>query len=105
MSSTPGSRSRLDRLLGLLQTGKTEGARLAAAKQIGEVQRQHPQQLHQLLQRVLSYLFSTDWDTRRAASAALEAIAEAVPTWQPNHPSLSDEASEDAARSEAEGAC
>jgi hypothetical protein len=30
----------------------------AAGCQLGEIQRQHPQQLHTLLQRVLRYLFS-----------------------------------------------
>ena len=99
-----GGRSRLDRLIGLLHTGKEEAARLAAARQIGEIQRARPEQLHQLLQRILALLFSNDWETRRAATAALEAVAEAVPEWEPAHPAEADVSAEDTARREAEGA-
>lgn len=98
-----GAPSRLDKLLSLLHSGN-EPARSAAARQLGEIQRQHPEQLHTLLQRVLGYLFSTTWETRRAAAAALEAIAEAVPAWCPVHTDGADAEAEAAARAEAEGA-
>ena len=96
--------SRLDRLLGLLRTGPSEAARLAAGRQLGVIQREHPEQLHALLQRVLCYLFHEEWETRRAAAHALEEIAEAVTTWQPSHPDAASAEVEAAARDEAAGA-
>ena len=96
--------SRLDRLLGLLRTGPSEAARLAAGRQLGAIQREHPEQLHALLQRVLCYLFHEEWETRRAAAHALEEIAEAVTTWQPSHPDAASAEVEAAARDEASGA-
>ena len=44
--------SRLDRLLVLLDTGSTPVTRKAAAHQLGQVQKLHPHELHNLLQRV-----------------------------------------------------
>ena len=41
--------SRLDKLLALLHMGPSEAARAAAARQLGQIQREHPQQLHTLL--------------------------------------------------------
>ena len=96
--------SRLDRLLALLHSGPSEAARVAAARQLGNIQREHPAQLHTLLQRVLTYLFNEQWETRRAAALALEAIAEAVPEWRPEHPEDEDAEAEEAARTDAEGA-
>lgn len=57
--------------------------RKAAAKQIGEVQRLHPHELHNLLNRLIAYLHSNNWDTRIAASQAVQAILENVPQWNP----------------------
>ena len=96
--------SRLDRLLALLHSGPSEAARAAAARQLGQIQKEHPEQLHTLLQRVLTYLFNEAWETRRAAALALEAIAEAVPPWWPTHPEDIDVEAEAAARADAEGA-
>ena len=48
MSAAPAQGSRLERLFALLHSGPTEAARLAAARQLGEVQRQHPAELHRL---------------------------------------------------------
>ena len=103
MSSSSEPRSRLDRLLRLLHTGN-DASRVAAAKQLGQIQREHPRNLHALLQRVLTFLFSDEWDTRRAAALALENIAAAVPTWQPLHPLDADADAESAARKQAAGA-
>uniref|UniRef100_W4VRR5 Putative chromatin remodeling complex wstf-iswi small subunit n=1 Tax=Corethrella appendiculata TaxID=1370023 RepID=W4VRR5_9DIPT len=75
--------SRLDRLFILLESGSAAVTRKAAAKQIGEVQRLHPHELHNLLNRLLSYLHSSNWDTRIAASQAVQAILENVPQWNP----------------------
>lgn len=57
--------------------------RRAAAKQIGEVQKLHPHELHNLLNRLIVYLHSSSWETRIAASQAVQAILENVPAWSP----------------------
>lgn len=57
--------------------------RKAAAKQIGEVQRLHPHELHNLLNRLIVYIHSSNWDTRIAAATAVQAILEQVPQWNP----------------------
>lgn len=75
--------SRLDRLFILLESGSAAVTRKAAAKQIGEVQKLHPHELHNLLGRLLTYLHSKDWETRIAASQAVQAILENVPQWNP----------------------
>ncbi|XP_030373466.1 TATA-binding protein-associated factor 172 [Scaptodrosophila lebanonensis] len=75
--------SRLDRLFILLESGSTVATRRAAAKQIGEVQKLYPHELHALLNRLIGYLHSTSWDTRIAAAQTVEAILKQVPPWQP----------------------
>uniref|UniRef100_A0A2M4A2S2 Putative chromatin remodeling complex wstf-iswi small subunit n=1 Tax=Anopheles triannulatus TaxID=58253 RepID=A0A2M4A2S2_9DIPT len=75
--------SRLDRLFILLESGSAAVTRKAAAKQIGEVQKLHPHELHNLLSRLLTYLHSNSWETRIAASQAVQAILENVPQWEP----------------------
>lgn len=74
---------RLDRLFILLESGSSSVTRRAAAKQIGEVQRLHPHELHNLLNRLIVYIHSNSWDTRIAASQAVQAILENVPQWNP----------------------
>lgn len=96
--------TRLEKLVALLANGPSEASRLAAARQLGDLQRSHPRELHTLLQHILRHLFSSEWATRRAAAAALEAVADAVDQWSPHHPNEADAAAEDAARSEAAGA-
>ncbi|XP_071487999.1 TATA-binding protein-associated factor 172-like [Diadema antillarum] len=71
--------TRLDRLFLLLDTGSTPVTRRAAAQQLGEVQKLHPHDLHILLSKVHIYLKSGSWETRIAASQAVEAIAKNVP--------------------------
>ncbi|KAJ1563633.1 btaf1 RNA polymerase II, B-TFIID transcription factor-associated, 170kDa, partial [Cladochytrium tenue] len=61
----------------------TPAVRSTAAQQIGDVQRQHPDDLYNLLARVLVHLRSKTWETRVAASQAIEAIARNVPQWCP----------------------
>ncbi|KAJ1672040.1 TATA-binding protein-associated factor mot1 [Coemansia sp. RSA 25] len=75
--------SRLDRLVGLLDTGATPVVRSTAARQIGGIQRQHPEELFRLLARVYEYIGSKSWDTRVAASQAFDAIAKEVSEWDP----------------------
>lgn len=68
--------------------------RRAAAKQIGEVQRLHPHELHNLLNRLIVYIHSSSWETRIAASQAVQAILENVPQWNPKNVSVKKEALE-----------
>lgn len=75
--------TRLDRLVLLLDTGSTTAVRRTAAQQLGEIQKQHPGELYNLLSRVVVHLRSKAWDTRLAAGQALEAIAANVPAWNP----------------------
>ncbi|XP_011047059.1 PREDICTED: TATA-binding protein-associated factor BTAF1 isoform X2 [Populus euphratica] len=77
--------SRLNRLLTLLDTGSTQATRLTAAKQIGDIAKSHPQDLHSLLKKVSQNLHSKNWDTRVAAAHAIGAIAQNV-----KHISLTD---------------
>ncbi|XP_010927294.1 TATA-binding protein-associated factor BTAF1 isoform X2 [Elaeis guineensis] len=70
--------SRLHRLLTLLDTGSTQATRFAAARQIGDIAKSHPQDLSSLLKKVSQYLRSRNWDTRVAAAHAVGAIAENV---------------------------
>ncbi|KAJ3152127.1 TATA-binding protein-associated factor mot1 [Geranomyces michiganensis] len=78
--------TRLERLVLLLDTGSTATVRATAAQQIGEIQKQQPQQLYNLLGRVLVHLRSAEWQTRIAAGLAVEAIASNVPQWDPPAP-------------------
>ncbi|OBZ85747.1 hypothetical protein A0J61_06204 [Choanephora cucurbitarum] len=75
--------TRLDRLVLLLDTGSTTAVRRTAAQQLGEIQKQHPGELYNLLSRVVVHLRSKVWDTRLAAGQALESIAANVPIWDP----------------------
>ncbi|KAI8867712.1 hypothetical protein GQ42DRAFT_164610 [Ramicandelaber brevisporus] len=76
--------SRLDRLLGLLETGSSNIVRHAAAAQLGEIQRQKPTELFNLLSRLLPLLKSQSWAVRAAAGKALQSIAAHVPEWNPD---------------------
>ncbi|KAJ1999100.1 TATA-binding protein-associated factor mot1, partial [Coemansia thaxteri] len=76
--------TRLDRLVGLLDSGATPTVRSTAARQIGGIQRQHPEELFRLLERVYSYIGSKNWDTRVAAAQAFEAIGKEVRRWDPD---------------------
>lgn len=87
--------SRLDRLFLLLETGSSPVTRKAAALQLGEVQKLHPHELHNLLARVRQYLHSPTWDTRIAAGQAVEAIISNVPPWKPNGVAVKKENSKD----------
>ncbi|KAJ2786455.1 TATA-binding protein-associated factor mot1 [Coemansia interrupta] len=82
--------TRLDRLVGLLDSGATPQVRATAARQIGGIQRQHPEELFGLLGRVYEHVSSKSWDTRVAAAQAVEAIAREVAEWDPNGPDAAD---------------
>ena len=53
----------------LLSASPGRGAREAAAKQLGEIQRMHPQELPALLFRIHVLLKSASWDTRHGICA------------------------------------
>lgn len=74
---------RLDRLFLLLDTGSSSVTRKAAAQQLGEVQRLHPHELPLLLKKIFVHLKSPSWDTRIAASQAINAVISHVPQWDP----------------------
>ncbi|XP_059051524.1 TATA-binding protein-associated factor 172 [Achroia grisella] len=75
--------SRLDRLFVLLEAGAGAATRRAAARQLGEVQKAHPEELYRLLGRLMKHLRSQAWETRVAAAQAIEAILSNVPEWRP----------------------
>ena len=66
-----------------MESGSSAVTRRAAARQIGEVQKLHPHELHNLLNRLITYLHSPIWDTRIAAAQAVDAILMNVPQWNP----------------------
>ncbi|KAL1971156.1 hypothetical protein VTN77DRAFT_107 [Rasamsonia byssochlamydoides] len=76
--------SRLDRLVTLLETGSTPVIRNTAAQQLADVQKQHPDELFNLLGRILPYLKSKSWDTRTAAAKAIGLIAANAEPYDPN---------------------
>lgn len=78
--------TRLERLLLLLENATSSVTRLEAARQLGQVQEKYPQELNTLLSRITkSYLNHTEWDTRIAASDAIEAIIDKIPhEWSSN---------------------
>lgn len=75
--------SRLDRLFILLDTGSNESIRLAAARQLGEVQRVQPDDLDYLLRRIKEYSGKSVWETRVAAGQATRYVLEQVESWPP----------------------
>lgn len=76
--------SRLDRLVTLLEKGSTSLIRNTAAQQLADVQKQHPDELFNLLGRVLPYLRSRSWDTRTAAAKAIGGIVSNAEKFDPN---------------------
>ncbi|KAI5296580.1 TATA-binding protein-associated factor mot1 [Ascosphaera acerosa] len=76
--------SRLDRLVTLLETGSTSVIRNTAAQQLADVQKTHPDELLNLLARILPYLRSKSWDTRTAAAKAIGGIVGNAAPFDPN---------------------
>lgn len=68
----------------LLETGSTNLIRNTAAQQLAELQKQHPDELFNLLSRVIPYLRSSKWDTRLAAAKAVGGIVENANKFDPN---------------------
>ena len=90
-------------LISLLETGHTALIRNTAAQQLADVQKQHPDELFNLLTRVVPYLKSRTWDTRAAAAKALGGIVENAATYDPNEDDdhvMTVESDEESAKSE-----
>jgi TATA-binding protein-associated factor len=71
-------------LCSLLEKGSTQLIRNTAAQQLADVQKQHPDELFNLLGRVLPYLRSHSWDTRTAAAKAIGGIVSNADKFDPN---------------------
>ena len=67
-----------------METGSTQLIRNTAAQQLADVQKQHPDELFNLLTRVIPFLRSRSWDTRTAAAKAVGAIVENAEKFDPN---------------------
>ncbi len=76
--------SRLDRLVTILETGSTRLIRDTAVNQLADWQKQHPDELFNLLSRVVPYLRHKDWETRSTAAKALGKIVENALLYDPN---------------------
>jgi TATA-binding protein-associated factor len=68
----------------LLETGSTQLIRNTAATQLADVQKAHPEELFNLLTRVVPYLRNKTWDTRIAAAKALGGIVDNAERYDPN---------------------
>lgn len=85
--------SRLDRLVTILETGSTKLIKDTAVSQLADWQKQHPEELFNILSRVVPYLRHKDWDTRATAAKAIGKIIENAPAYDPNEdedPSTAD---------------
>ncbi|AET40904.1 DNA-binding ATPase Ecym_7048 [Eremothecium cymbalariae DBVPG len=76
--------SRLDRQVILLETGSTQVVRNVAADQLGDLAKQHPEEILSLLSRVYPYLMSRKWETRVTAARAVGGIVSQAKIWDPN---------------------
>ncbi|KAK4139289.1 uncharacterized protein C8A04DRAFT_33228 [Dichotomopilus funicola] len=76
--------SRLDRLVTILETGSTRLIRDTAVNQLADWQKQHPDELFNLLTRVVPYLRHKEWETRSTAAKAIGKIIENAPLYDPN---------------------
>ncbi|KAI0380999.1 hypothetical protein F5Y04DRAFT_89544 [Hypomontagnella monticulosa] len=76
--------SRLDRLVTILETGSTKLIKDTAVNQLADWQKQQPEELFNLLSRVVPYLRHKDWDTRATAAKALGKIIENASFYDPN---------------------
>ncbi|KAK0546804.1 TATA-binding protein-associated factor mot1 [Tilletia horrida] len=115
MASSSGSISRLDRLIGLLDSGSTTAIRASAARQLGQIAERssntalstaadHDDAASStsapttawsegvlLLAKIVPLLRKKEWETRIAAANAIGAVCDALPLWVPqNSPKPND---------------
>ncbi|CDF88288.1 unnamed protein product [Zygosaccharomyces bailii CLIB 213] len=76
--------SRLDRQVILLETGSTQFVRNMAADQMGDLAKEHPEDILSLLSRVYPFLLVKRWETRVTAARAVGGIVCHAPLWDPN---------------------
>ncbi|KAK4192120.1 putative TATA-binding protein-associated factor MOT1 [Podospora australis] len=76
--------SRLDRLVTILETGSTRLIRDTAVNQLADWQKHHPEELFNLLSRVVPYLRHKEWETRTTAAKAIGRIIEHAAPYDPN---------------------
>ncbi|KAK4169378.1 hypothetical protein QBC43DRAFT_307577 [Cladorrhinum sp. PSN259] len=76
--------SRLDRLVTILETGSTRLIRDTAVNQLADWQKHHPDELFNLLSRVVPYLRHKEWETRSTAAKAIGRIVEHSTLYNPN---------------------
>lgn len=74
----------------ILETGSTRLIRDTAVNQLADWQKQHPEELFNLLSRVVPYLRHKDWETRSTAAKAIGRIIENAPLYDPNSDEDSD---------------
>jgi TATA-binding protein-associated factor len=67
-----------------LETGSTRLIRDTAVNQLADWQKQHPDELFNLLSRVVPYLRHKEWETRSTAAKAIGRIVENAPLYEPN---------------------
>lgn len=67
-----------------METGSTPLIRNTAAQQLGDIQKQHPDDLFHLLNKVIPFLTSRSWETRSAAAKAIGAVVENAARFDPN---------------------
>ena len=67
-----------------MEKGSTQLIRNTAADQLADVQKQHPDELFNLLGRILPYLRAHRWDTRTAAARAIGGIVTNAEPFDPN---------------------
>ncbi len=71
-------------LSSILETGSTRLIRDTAVNQLADWQKQHPEELFNLIGRVVPYLRHKDWETRSTAAKALGKVIEHAETFNPN---------------------
>lgn len=80
--------SRLDRQVVLLETGSTQVVRNLAADQLGELAKNHPEDILNLLSRVYPFLLNKKWETRISSAKAIGNIVQYLPDWNPDREDL-----------------
>lgn len=71
-------------ILRILETGSTRLIRETAVNQLADWQKQQPEELFNLLSRVVPYLRQKDWETRSTAAKAIGKIIENAELYDPN---------------------